>query len=234
MLVGPSSATIKLGLENQWKFYFLSENYRYNQSEVCKDNCSKVLCCYLFHQGVEMSQLYNVVTNKIITQNDHGSNKALYDYNKEQARLFFEELECSAYWRESHENGNFDASTQVDETEADEAEVDETEADEAEVDEIGQAIQAKISEAIQAKISEAIQAEVDKAKHPVLTSNFNKARQSWAEVESSCTGSDDELEEDEFDDIEVNNSLSSKEIAFLYKDGTLSLEEANNLLKLQV
>ena len=83
-----------------------------------------------------MSQLYNVVTNKIITQNDHGSNKALYDYNKEQARLFFEELGMFSLLEESHENGNFDASTQVDETEADEAEVDE-------------AIQAEIDEAIE-------------------------------------------------------------------------------------
>ena len=52
MLVGPNSETMKLGLENQWKFYFLSENYRFNQAEVCKDDGTKVLCCYLFQPGV--------------------------------------------------------------------------------------------------------------------------------------------------------------------------------------
>ena len=186
MLVGPSSATIKLGLENQWKFYFLSENYRYNQSEVCKDNCSKVLCCYLFHQGVEMSQLYNVVTNKIITQNDHGSNKALYDYNKEQARLFFEELECSAYWTESHENGNVDASTQADEAEIDEA-------IEAEVDET---IQAEIDEAIEAEVDEAIEAEVDEAIHEI-----DEAIE--AEVDETIQAEVDEAIEAEVDETEA-------------------------------
>ena len=84
MLVGPNAASVKVKEDNQWKFYFLSGKYRYNKEMVCKDG-AKLLSCYYFSGLEQMSQLINVVTGKVIPQNQTGENATLYIHNLTEA-----------------------------------------------------------------------------------------------------------------------------------------------------
>ena len=171
MLVGPNAASVKVEEDNQWKFYFLSGKYRYNKEMVCKDG-AKVLSCYYFSGLEQMSQLINVVTGKVIPQNQTGENATLLHHNLTEAVTYFSVLQNLA-----------EEEAKVEPEEEDEVDTPEVDTPEVETPEE----EAKVEPKVEAKVDTP---EVDTSK--VEAKVEPKARPNWYDVES-----DDEDDEDD-------------------------------------
>lgn len=174
MLVGPNAASVKVEEDNQWKFYFLSGKYRYNKEMVCKDG-AKVLSCYYFSGLEQMSQLINVVTGKVIPQNQTGENATLLHHNLTEAVAYFSVLQNFSEVEsevEPEEEANADEDYEADaEVEAD----DEEEAEE----------ESKEESEPEADDEEEPEEESEEESEPEANDEVEpKARPNWYDVES--------------------------------------------------